>query len=501
MVFFDSSGRPLLGLAAFNPLLSVIPRPCVLARLVRLALIHGGRVMSARLPLICAALLVPGLALLVGCARSEAPHAAVVPETPKTRTPASATVVTISAAKDMILAELPIGAKQGLEPGAFLRVYAAGDAHVLKGMLQVTEVLGPERAVARQITLADRQNPLAPGDTVREVLDLAGLADPKAIEQAARSAAAVADQKDSVDQARHAVLREQYQQELTAAKARFDRDLAEVRRQYEGQLTAADAVHALAVQRREQELRADLAALRTTYTEQVAAGVATQRQTSDGRIAALETEKNHLSKQVQGLLTQSEEQSTRITALVTKLADKDREHATNLRAEVETREQLAAKLTELESRLAGKPTSSLTVLSAEPGSGETVLARLTRLTDQLSAEEEKTKALEASLATTRGALTRAGEANTALSKQLEHLGGSDTKASELAKQLAATSGKLATAEQQRAELELSRLEAERQLFDLAARVLRLAGSSPETMALQARLRDVLSHDTAPEERP
>lgn len=454
--------------------------------------------MSVRLPLICAALLVPGLAMLVGCARSDMPPTAVVPEAPKARTPASATVVTISVAKDVILAELPIGAKQGLEPGAFLRVYAAGDSHVLKGMLQVTEVLGPERAVARQITLADRQNPLAPGDSVREVLDLAGLADPKAIEQAAQSVALAADQKDSVDQARYVVLREQYQKELVAAKARFDHDLADVRRQYEAQLAAADAVHALDVQRREQELRGDLAALKTTYTEQVATGVATHRQTSDVRIATLETEKDNLSKQVQGLLVQSEEQSMRITALVTGLADKDREHAANLRAEVETREQLAAKLTELESRLSGKPTSSLAVLSAEPGRGETVLARLTRLTEQLAAEQEKSKALETSLATARGALTRAGEANTALSKQLEHLGGSDIKAGELAKQLATTSEKLAAVEQQRAELELARLEAERQLFDLAARVLRLAGSSPETVALQARLRDVLSHDTAPE---
>jgi chromosome segregation ATPase len=450
--------------------------------------------MSVRLPLISAVLVVPALALLVGCARSDAPPTTAKPEPVRTRTPASATVVTISAANDQILAELPIGARQGLEPGAFLRVYAAGDAHVLKGMLQVTEVLGPERAVARQITLADRQNPLAPGDSVREVLDLAGLADPKAIEQAAQSAALVADQKDGNEQARYALLREQYQKELVAAKTRYDRDLAEVRKQYEAQLSAADAAHALDVQRREQELRADLAALKTTFTEQVATGVATHRQTSDTRIATLETEKDNLSKQVKSLLTQSEEQNARLSALVTKLADKDREHATNLRAEVETRELLAAKLTELESRLAGKPTSSLAVLSAEPGRGETVLERLTRLTNELTVEQEKVKGLEAALATTRGALTRASDNNAALTKQVEQLGGSDSKASDLAKQLAVTSEKLATAEQQRAELELARLEAERQLFDLAARVLRLAGTTPETMALQARLRDVLSQE-------
>jgi len=450
--------------------------------------------MSVRLPLINAVLVVPALALLVGCTRADAPPTAATSEPARTRTPASATVVTISAAKDQILAELPIGARQGLEPGAFLRVYAANDAHVLKGMLQVTEVLGPERAIARQITLADRQNPLAPGDSVREVLDLAGLSDPKAIEQAAHSAALVADQKDGNEQARYALLREQYQKELLAAKIRYDRDLAEVRKQYEAQLSAADAAHALDVQRREQELRADLAALKTTFTEQVATGVAAQRQVSDTRIATLEVEKDNLAKQVQSLLTQSEEQNARLSALVTKLADKDREHATNLRAEVETRELLAAKLTELEARLSGKPASSLAVLSAEPGRGETVLVRLTRLTNELTAEQEKAKGLEAALATTRGALTRASDTNTTLTKQVELLGGSDHKASDLAKQLATTSEKLAIAERQRAELELAQLEAERQLFDLAARVLRLAGTTPETMALQARLREVLSQE-------
>jgi hypothetical protein len=387
-----------------------------------------------------------------------------------------------------------------VEPGTFLRVYAPGDGHLLKGMLQVTEVLGPERAVARQITLADRQNPLAPGDQVREVLDLAGLADPKAIEQAARAATNAADHQDGNEQARYVLLREQYQKELAAAKVRYDQDLLNVRRQYEAQLVAADAAHALDVQRREQELRADLAALKTTLTEQVAAGVATSRQASDTRIATLETERDNLAKQVEGLLARSEEQATRITALVTSLSDKDRDHAANLRAEVETRELLAAKLSELESRLAGRPTSSLAVLSAEPGRGETVLARLTRLTNELAAEQEKAKGLDAALATTRGALARASEANTALTKQVDQLGAADHQAGELGKQLAATSAQLVTAQKQRAELELARLEAERQLYDLAARVLRLAGSSPETMALQARLRDVLGPEAVPEQK-
>ena len=455
-----------------------------------------------RLPLIGALLLVPALVALTGCNRNgEQAAVAPLPEI-RTRIPASGTVVTISAtANHQILAELPLGTKQGLEPGAFLRVYDAADQHVLKGMLQVTEVLGPERAIARQITLGDRQNPFAPGDRVREVLDLAGLADPSAIEQAARTAAVKADHLDNADQARFALLREQFQKELVAAKARYDHDLASVRTQYEGQLAAADAAHALDVQRREQELRTDLAALKTTFTEQVAAGVASQRQGSNARLTALDSEKENLSRQAQSLLMQAEEQNMRITTLVARMADKDHEHAAQLRAEVETRELLTAKLAELESRLAGKPTSSLAVLSADSHQGETVLERLTRLTNELTAEQEKSKRMEASLLTAHNAVTHASETTTALSAQVDALANSENKAQELAKQLTATNEKLIATERQRAELELARLDAERQLYDLAARVLRLAGSAPETVALQARLRDVLGQDKDRESKP
>ncbi len=457
--------------------------------------------LCGRLPLMTALLLVPALVTLTSCSRSEDPTAvAPLPEI-RSRIPASGAVVTISTANNQILAELPIGAKQGLEPGAFLRVYDATDSHLLKGMLQVTEVLGPERAIARQVTLGDRQNPFTPGDRVREVLDLAGLADPRAIEQAARTAASKADQLDSTEQARFALLREQFQKELVAAKARYDHDLASVRTQYEGQLSASDAAHALDVQRREQELRTDMAALKATFSEQVAAGVASQRQGSNARLTSLDTEKENLSRQVQSLLTQADEQNVRIAALVARLAEKDRDYAAQLRAEVETRELLTAKLSELESRLSGKPTSSLAVLSADLHHGETVLERLTRLSNELASEQDKAKRTEAALITTRGALTNVTEKNTALATQVEALASADNTAVELGKQLTATKEKLTATEQQRAELELARLDAERQLYDLAARVLRLAGSSPETMALQARLRTVLSQDTDEKTKP
>jgi hypothetical protein len=452
--------------------------------------------MPSRLPLVLATLLVPTLVVPMGCTRSEpvaGPPATAVPE----RVPASGTLVTISAANDQVLAELPLGSRDGLEPGAFLRVYDAGDQHLLKGMVQVTEVLGPHRAVARQVTLGDRQNPFKPGDRVREVLDLARLADPAAIERAARDAVAAADRGESLDQGRFALLREQYQKELAAAKERYDRDLASVRSQYEAQLAAADASHALDHQRRSQELRTDLAALKATMLEQVAAGVAAQRRESDARIATLETEKDNLGRQVASLLAQGQEHDQRIATLVDQLAERDRTYAARLRAEVETRELLAAKLAELESRLAGKPTSSMAVLSADPGRGETVLERLTRLTNELAAEQERARGLDAALATTRASLTRAGEANAALTAQVATLTQADGRAQELATRLAATGEKLAAVERQRDTLELGRLEAERQLYDLAARVLRLAGSSPETAALQARLRDVLG-DTGKE---
>ncbi len=459
--------------------------------------------MSLRLPHSMLFCLVPLLASLVACnatRETSQPNEATKPApVAAARTPAKATITTLSTTENQVLVELPIGTAVGLELGTFLRVYDAADGNVLKGMVQITEILGNNRSIARQIAIGDRLNPLSPGDQVREVLDLAKLIDPKALEQAAKEAVASVDQQSAKENASHTLLREQYQIELTKAQARYDQQLADIRKQYEGQLTATDTVNALVLSRREQELRTDLAALKTTFSEQVAHAVTANRRDSEAKLTATVQENANLSKQIESLLVQQHNQNERIAGLVAEVSERDRTNTKQLRAEIEAREILTAQLSELESRLAGKPTTAIAVLSADPKQGESVLDRLTRLSAALTASEEHNKGLESALSTTKLSLSRAIDAQQMLIVKLAELNDSQTLATTTQNELATTQAKLKQVEQQRAELELARLNAERQLFDLAARVLRLAGSSPETMALQARLRDVLSTDAGLEQ--
>lgn len=455
--------------------------------------------MSRRRPPLSLLVLVSATLAAIGCSQtaSTTREQAAPEPTPTARQPASAALVSVTTVEGKVLVELPLGSAQGLEAGAFLRIYDAKDADLLKGMVQVTEVIGPARAVARQIALADRQQPLATGDRALEITDLASIVDPKAVEQAARAASTQQTTVDNADSARYAALRAQFQRELDAQKLRYDSELTSVRSQYEAQLKASDTAHTLDVQRRTLAARTDLVAVKTALSEQVSTALAAERRPSEERTAALIVERDRLRSQLDTAMQAQDAAAKRITDLVAQLATNDGAHGQQMRTEVEARELLAGRMKDLEDRLAGRPTTGSTVLSADPGRGETVLERLTRLTSEVTAAAATNHQQQATLADTKAALDAAKRANTDLQDRLIALGNADGQARKLSEDLIATRTKLTTSEQQRSALELTRLEAERQLFDLAARVLRLAGSSPETIALQARLRDVLGDATKP----
>jgi hypothetical protein len=443
------------------------------------------------------------LLLLAGCqdeqARATAP--ATSPghpgrtSAPSEHAPAresAADLVSVSEAEGRVLVELPIGAAQGVEVGAFYRIYDAADARRLKGMVQITEVIDAQRAVARQIALSDRASPFKPGDHAREISDLAKLADASAIESSARAEQSRLAQADGQEQQHFAALREQYQRELAVAESRHQAEMQALRDHQAAQLKGADAQHAHELELKQLELRTDLATLKTTLSEQVAAGIAADHLASERRITSMSAEKAALQAQCDGLLKQQGELSVRIATLVKELAGHDRAHGEELRAEVETRELLAARIAELEARVSGKPFAPSVVLSAEPGRNETVLERLARITKELSAEREHAKRLEAAFTEAQEALAAAKQAGKSLEVKVNLLAPDAERAATLSADIERTRTRLQEAERQRDALELQRLEAERSLYDLAARVLRLAGTSPETVALQARLRDVLT---------
>jgi hypothetical protein len=444
------------------------------------------------LPVVPLLLSLSCLALTTGCtSRSDtANNPEPVPAPVPAREPVASSISTVASSNGQTLVEIPL-TSPGLEVGAFMRVYDVNNAHTLKGMVQIQEIMAGKRAVGRQITLADRQNPIVPGDTVKEVLDLAQLADPKTIEQAAQKAANKQQHDASVEQANHVVLREQYQKELAKAQARYDAQVEELRKQYDGQFKASDQVNELVMLKREQELRADLLAVKTTMSEQVASEVKKISDSYEQKLHVTQAENANLSQQIEALLVQQHNQNKRIEELVSENALKSEQQRQQLSAEIEARELLAAQIHALEARLSGQNASTVAVLSADPKHGESVLDRLSRLADKLSEKERENAQLDAALMSTKQALTKVTESNNQLTGELTSLKESLAQVTMTADELQHVKTKLLTTEQQRDELQLARLQAERQLFDLAARVLRLAGSSPETVALQARLRDVL----------
>lgn len=431
------------------------------------------------------------------------------PEVPKAKetTPRRGSIATITATDLVVLAELTVNEDvrgNPLEAGMFFRVLADA-GKTFKGLVQITEIIGPTRCLARQVGLTDRSRALATGDQVAEVADLAALAPPAAVENAARNQQLRLDQLDDADRRLFAAVRANYQQALNDLDARHQVALAESERKQREQWAAAEQAGRLASERREAELKATELVTRAEALAEVEKAITDDRKGMATRVATLTGERDQLRDQVDSLLAQQYQHAARIDALVREMAEKDRTQATQLRAEVETREVLQARLDEIEARLAGKPVNNATVLSADPDHPETVLERLARVTGELNAERKGRRTLATDLERFTVAAAELRAENTRLAARVETLAGADEKAKELHLLMAESQRRLREAERARDTLELTRLEAERRLYDISARVLRLSDAAPATVALQTRLRDSLNaqdeRTTTPEGRP
>lgn len=402
-------------------------------------------------------------------------------------------IATVTTTDQQVLVEVVVDENvrgHVLEAGMFFRVLADGGT-TFKGLGQVTEVVSPTRCIARQVGLTDRNRKLATGDQVMEVADLAALAAPEAVESAVRNQQLRIDQLDAADRRLFEAVRANYQQALADAETRHRADLADLERRHREQLDTADKAGTLAAERREAEAHAADIAARTGMAEAVGNALVEDRKAMTERLATTTRERDQLRIQVDGLLAQQDGHAARIEALVREQADRQRIHATQLRAEAETREVLQARLDEIEARISGKPAQVPTVLTADPDHPETVLERLARVTRELQAERTAREKLAADVARFTATISDLRSENAALATRLETLTGADAKAAEVLAQATAARERLAVAERTRDTLELARLEAERRLFDLSARVLRLTETAPAIVALQARLRDSL----------
>jgi hypothetical protein len=441
--------------------------------------------------------LVASLALLAcalpGCSRAPVGTTPAVAEptlpaktanAPAPRAPAQAAIVTVSEREGEILVELPLGSDDGLEPGTLLRVYRdVADRRTLKGMVQVTEVLDQHRAVGRQIGLSDRGAPLAAGDTAR-VADLAATLTDYSGELAAGEQRRSASEQ--AEDARFAKLRENYQRELALAQARLDQQLATAQAAHDQATRDLAERQQRELEAKDLERKADLAAVRGAMAEEARSAIARDREERGAKLRETVAENRRLSVEVDRLAGELARCQLALAKAEKDLAARDESHRLAVRAEVETRQVLIARVDDLEARLGGGAgTSPVAVLANDPARDETVLSRLNRISAELAAARAENVRLGGELAATKASLA-SGEERAARVDAAERLAGEAAAAQSKAEAAAAS------ARQETADSELARLEAERTLFDLAGRVMKLDPAHPGVSTLQDRLRQLLA---------
>ncbi|MDA3963597.1 MAG: hypothetical protein PF961_22655 [Planctomycetota bacterium] len=397
--------------------------------------------------------------------------------------------------------ELAVGTEDGVTAGDLFRVYAPDRDARLKGMLQVTAVLSPQRVLARQIGLLDRSRPLAAGDEARLVRDLSALADTQSMEDAIAREQAKLDSADAEQNAAFSALRSNYQKRLGELDKLHRETVARIERQHELQLESYQAEQRRQLERIAVEHAAELAAVRAALTDEATTSLRQDRIATQQRSQELEIENRKLADQVAVLLTEAQAAELRIGELLAAAETSSMRHQRELKAEVETREVLQERVVELERRVAGRASATATsVLTNDQIRNETVLDRLKRV----SAERDSARLTVSELETDLEHQKRLRARSEVRLAELEVAVGELRQQAGVRQGLGDEIGNLKRDNQRLREtgkaLELSRLQAERAYFDLAARILRLDDNTSALQDLQRRLRRVLAAgDPAPVE--
>jgi len=240
--------------------------------------------------------------------------------------------------------------------------------------------------------------------------------------------------------------------------------------------------------RQRSEHAADLVMLRQALSEEARLALVADRAERAQRLTALQNEITALTANADRLgaeLVMTRQAALDLQRDLTRQAER---HQREVRAEVETRQILQAQLEQLDST-ASAPIR--TVLTLDPNRGETVLARLERSQNELAQARAHIQTLEQELVEEReqrglneGALAEAKTRITTLESAVQRSGTATER-------LLAIEHELTTTREQLARHELARLEAERLLFDIAARLL-AAEDAITVDGLRERLRQHLA---------
>ncbi|MFW5844992.1 MAG: hypothetical protein ACOCXJ_02070 [Planctomycetota bacterium] len=389
------------------------------------------------------------------------------------------------------LLELPLGSADGISTASFFRVYDPEHPDVIKCMVKVQEVLGPDQSVGVLIGgLFDTARPVAVGDPVRPVEDLALLGGGYAVERRTRLTEQRLDEADAATRKRFDKLRTSYQERLQELIAERDAALVRQQARHERELQDLQAEHRRSLERKDLERRSDLTALRTSLLAEAEEQVQRARREQGERIAELEAERDRLQTQVGNLVQEQDRLHARIANLVSSEAELRRRHEVALRAEAETRAILEQRLARIESDLSAGEQAD-TVLPNEPERSETVLERLERITAERDRAQRQVRLLDGRVEQIEQELQLREQRLSAAQQrldQLERQQGAEQARQERLQQLETA---LVQAREHRDAASLARMEAERHYYELMLRVLRLPNEGQDQLRyLQQRLRDL-----------
>lgn len=449
--------------------------------------------MTVRLPLVAS--LAALLSIFPACSsrgttESAAPASGVKQPVPtRPAAPVEGAIAALIEREGVLTAECTLSGT--LEVGSLLRVYGeVGGQRVFKGMLQVSEGIDQGRVIAQAIGTTDRSAAFAVGDQVR-VADLGAAYADFRNDLAATSAGAVASA--AADQDAYAKLRQQYQDELTRSAEAFARQREADLALHQAEIAEIQAAHAGAIERLRAELVAEQVAVKAAMGADVAKAIEAERQRLADRLIALNQENAALVANAERLgkeLALARQAALDQQAALVQARER---HQAEILAEVETREVLEQRLRTVEANVGA--TIAVPVLSIDPRRGETVLATLDRTARDLDLARKQIAVLEADLAEAQETearqtkdLAESRERIAALESAERQAGGATKRALELEADLEAARAKVKAHE-------LARLEAERQLYDIAAHLL-AAEDAATIDELQARLRTLVAKMTA-----
>ncbi|TVR13898.1 MAG: hypothetical protein EA401_05810 [Planctomycetota bacterium] len=388
-------------------------------------------------------------------------------------------ISTISESDGQTLVEIPLGSDHEITPGTLMRVLDPEQDGYLKGMLQVLSVPEPELSLARQIGLLDRRNPIAVGDPVMVIDDVSELAASGAVSRRVQEESQRQERDDDDRHQQFSELRRNFQQELQRLEQHYQQQINDLHEEHEQAISQLQEEHSRTLQRRESEHRTELSAVREALADEAVQELRRDRDRRRDEVRRLAGENARLQTQIETL-----SQELQVTLQRLRQAEEQRGRdrqawQREIRAELETREILEQRIRELEVRLGLPGSRAPAVLVGDEGREETVLARLERVSRERNDLLAELHDVREQLIVATGEIESGSDSGEARTLQV--------RSANLEQELARSQSRLEALRERLSGLEVLRLQAERNYFDLATQVLRLPGSNPSLKQLQDRL--------------